>query len=141
MPIKPITKKYLMDRCSFANQTVIKALKHDQLWALVKQLDPEDQHAIFKVVDHEVNPLSEDQVDSLFAYLPNDVREGLDFISMDKSEKLEIVRDNKTALKPIIKKKSFTERIDLDNKIVTPIEEFSSSKLWDIIKTGKYVLN
>ena len=137
-PKKAITKKYLLARCSFENQTVIKALKHDALWNLVKQLDPDDQYAIFKIVEHENKPLTEDQIDSLFAYLPNETREGLDFISMDKSEKLTTVRENKEILDAIITKKGFTDKIDLDRAKVVPVEEFSSSKLWDIIKTGKY---
>ncbi len=141
MPNKPITKKYLMDRCSFAKQTVIKAVQHEGLWAIVKQLDPEDQMKIFKVVEHEVTPLNEDQIDSLFAYLPSEVREGLDFISMEKTEKLDIVRKNKATLKPIIVKKNFTDKLPLNVAKTEPVEEFSSSKLWNIIKSGKYALD
>ncbi len=140
MPNK-ITKKYLTERTSFANKTVVFSTDLDGLWAIVKQLDPADQLAIFKVVDHELNPLTEMQIDSLFAYLSNEVREGLDFISLDKSEKLDIVRKNKETLKPIIKKKGFSEIIDLDRSQVIPKEEYSSAKLWDIIKTGKYNLS
>jgi len=138
MPKKAITKKYLLDRCSFENQTVIKALKHDALWDLVKQLDIEDQHSIFKVVEHTVTPLSEDQIDSLFAYLSHEVREGLDMISMTKTEKLDIIRENKATLKPVITKKNFTEKLALNKQISVPQEEFSSSKLWNIVKSGKY---
>lgn len=141
MPNKKITKKYLMDRCSFLTQTVIKAVQHEGLWAIVKQLDAEDQMAIFKVNSHEVKPLSETQIDSLFAYLPNETREGLDFISMSKQEKLEIVRENKETLSPVIEKKGFTDKIDLDSIISVPKEEFSSANLWNIIKSGKYVLD
>ena len=139
--VKPITKKYLKERTSFLKQSVIKAVDFDGLWAIVKQMEPADQLAIFKIVDHELNPLSENQIDSLFAYLPNEVREGLDFISMDKSEKLDIVRENKPALKTIIEKKGYTELVDLDRSQVNPVEEYSSAKLWDIIKTGKYDLS
>lgn len=141
MANKKITKKYLMDRCSFETQTVIKAVKHEGLWAIVKQLDAEDQIAIFKVVEHEVNPLSETQIDSLFAYLPSETREGLDMISMSKTEKLDVVRENKETLNPVIEKKGFTERLDLNTKISVPKEEFSSANLWNIIKTGKYALD
>ena len=140
MAKKPITKTYLRDRCHFENQTVVKALKHNDLWKLVKQLDPNDQYAIFKVVDRLIKPLSEDQIDSLFAYLPQEIREGLDMISMDKAEKLEVVRSNEETLKPVIKKKGFSEKIALDAEISVPIEVFSSEKLWDIIKSGKYNL-
>jgi len=138
MPKKAITKKYLLDRCSFENQTVIKALKHDALWLLIKQMDVEDQHAIFKVVEHTVTPLTEIQIDSLFAYLSHEVREGLDMISMTKEEKLNVVRDNKAVLKPVIEKNKFTDKLKLDSQISVPQEEFSSSKLWNIIKSGKY---
>ncbi len=138
---KAITKKYLMDRCSFDKQTVIKAVKHDGLWAIVKQLDPTDQYSIFKTVEHDVNPLNEDQIDSLFAYLSNEAREPLDLVSMSKREKLEVVRENIDELNPIIEKKGFTERIALNTKIVKPVEEFSSALLWNIIKTGKYTLD
>jgi len=137
MPNK-ITKKYLTDRTSFVKQSVIKAVNLDGLWAIVKQMDAEDQLSIFKIVDHQINPLNENEIDCLFAYLPNEVLEPLDFISMDKSEKLDIVRENKTTLKPIIKKKGFTDKVDLNDEITVPKEEYSSALLWDIIKTGKY---
>ena len=140
MPSK-ITKKYLKERTSFVKQSVIKAVDLDGLWAIVKQMEAEDQLAIFKVVDHEITPLSENEIDSLFAYLPQETREGLDMISMDKSEKLDVVRENKDTLKPIIDKKGFTDKLDLNAGITVPKEEYSSSKLWDIIKTGKYDLS
>ena len=136
--LKPITKKYLMDRCSFKGQTVIKAVKDDGLWAIVEQLDPKDQLSIFKVVDKEVNPLTENQIDSLFAYLSNEIREPLDLISMSKTEKLDVVRENSDELDQIISKKGFSERIKLNSKITVPREEYSASKLWNIIKSGKY---
>ena len=138
---KPINKKYLRARCSFDKQTVLVAFKHDALWAIVKQLDPEDQYSIFKIVDHEIKPLTEDQIDSLFAYLPNEVREGLDFISMDKAEKLTIVRDNTDTLEPIITKKGFTDKLPLNKPKTDPVEEFSSAKLWNIVKSGKYAFD
>ena len=140
-PKKAINKKYLRARCSFDKQTVLVAFKHDPLWALVKQLDPEDQYAIFKIVDHEVKALSENDIDSLFAYLPNEVREGQDFIDMTKAEKLTIVRDNTETLEPIIEKKGFTERVKLDSNITVPSEEFSSALLWNIVKSGKYTFD
>ena len=141
MAKKPITKKYLTDRTSFKDKTVLFSTDLNGLWELVKQLDPDDQHSVFKVVEREINPLNEDQIDSLFAYLPNEVREGLDFISMDKIEKLNIVRQNKETLNPIIQKKGFSERIGLDRKKVIPKEEYSSACLWNIVKTGKYDLS
>lgn len=141
MTPKPITKKYLTDRTSFKDKTVLFSTDLNGLWDIIRQLDPEDQRSVFKVVEREINPLSEDQIDSLFAYLPNEVRAGLDFISMDKIEKLGIVRENKETLNPIIKKKGFTERIGLDRKKVIPKEEYSSACLWNIVKTGKYDLS
>lgn len=139
--VKAITKKYLSDRTSFKDKTVLYSTDLNGLWAIVKQLEPEDQLAIFKVVDYKITPLSEMQIDSLFAYLPSEVRDPLDFISMDKTEKLDILRENKETLKPIIEKKGFTETIDLNSIKTIPKEEYSSSKLWDIIKTGKYNLS
>ena len=139
--VKAITKKYLSDRTSFKDKTVLFSTDLVGLWAIVKQLEPADQLAIFKIVDYKVKPLTEMQIDSLFAYLPQEAREGLDFISMDKSEKLDIVRENKEILKPIIEKKKFTDIIDLNSEKTIPKEEYSSSKLWDIIKTGKYNLS
>ena len=141
MTPKPITKKYLTDRTSFKDKTVLFSTDLNGLWDIIKQLDPEDQRSVFKVVEREINPLSEDQIDSLFAYLPNEVRAGLDFISMDKIEKLGIVRKNKETLNPIIQKKGFSERIGLDRKKVIPKEEYSSANLWNIVKTGKYDLS
>ena len=140
-PKKAITKKYLQARCSFDKQTVLVAFKHDSLWAIVKQLDPEDQYKVFKIVDHEVKPLSENDIDSLFAYLPNEVREGIDFIDMTKDEKLETVRDNTEILQPIIEKKGFTDRVPLNSAKTTPVEEFSSKNLWNIVKSGKYTFD
>ena len=140
-PLKPINKKYLRARCSFDKQTVVKALNHDALWLLVKQLDPEDQYNIFKIVDHEIKPLTETEIDSLFAYLPNETREGLDFIDMTKAEKLTTVRDNTADLETIIDKKGFTDRVPLDTSKTDPVEEFSSSKLWEIVKSGKYTFD
>lgn len=64
------------------------------------QLDFMDGYNITK-------PLTETQIDSLFAYLPHEVREKIDFISVDKGEKLEIIRQNIESLNPIIKKKGF----------------------------------
>jgi len=140
-PLKPINKKYLRARCSFDKQTVVKALNHDALWLLVKQLDPEDQYNIFKIVDHEIKPLTETEIDSLFAYLPNETRAGLDFIDMTKAEKLTTVRDNTADLETIIDKKGFTDRVPLDTSKTDPVEEFSSSKLWEIVKSGKYTFD
>lgn len=140
-PPKSITKKYLSDRTSFKDKTVLYSTDFNGLWSIVKQLEPADQMKIFKVVEREIHPLSEDQIDSLFAYLSNEVREGLDFISMDKQEKLNIVRENKENLLTIIQKKGFSEKIDLDSRKVIPKEEYSSSNLWNIIKTGKYILD
>lgn len=140
-PLKPINKKYLQARCSFDKQTVLVAFKHDPLWAIVKQLDPEDQRKIFKIVDHEIKPLTETEIDSLFAYLPNEVREGIDFIDMTKAEKLTTVRDNTASLETIIDKKGFSDRVPLDKAKTDPVEEFSSAKLWEIVKSGKYTFD
>ncbi len=139
--VNKITKKYLSDRISFKDKTVLYSTDLNGLWAIVKQMDAVDQLAIFKIVDYKLKPLSEMQIDSLFAYLPNDVRDPLDFISMDKSEKLDIVRENKETLQPIIEKKGFTDIIDLNSEKTIPKEEYSSSLLWDVIKTGKYNLS
>ena len=137
-PKKAINKKYLRARCSFDKQTVLVAFKHDNLWDRVKQLDPEDEYGIFKIVYHEIKPLNDTELDSLFAYLPNEVREGLDFIDMSKAEKLELVRDNTANLEKIIEKRGFTDRVPLNEPKTDPVEEFSSAKLWEIVKSGKY---
>ncbi len=141
MAKKAITKRYLKDRCTFTNQTVIKAVNFDGLWAIIKALEVEDQYAVFKIVDKELHPLNEDQIDALTAYLPNEIRAPLDFISMSKKEKLDVVRENKEILGSIIEKKGFTETIDLNSKKVIPREEYSAANLWDIIKSGRYDLS
>ena len=131
---KPITKKYLQERCSFQNKTVIGAVDFDGLYAIVKKLNPSEQKSIFRIVEKELKPLNEDQIDALLIYLPNEVKDNLDFIDLTKKEKLEIVRTNKENLSTIIDKKGYTENIDLDRKQVIPSEEYSSAKMWEIVK-------
>ena len=46
---KAITKKYLQDRCTFKDKTVIVAVDFDGLYAIVKQLAPSQQKHIFKM--------------------------------------------------------------------------------------------
>ncbi len=132
---KNITKKYLQDRCTFKDKTVIVAVDFDGLYAIVKQLAPSMQKNIFKMVDKTINPLSEDQIDSLLIYLPNEIKENVDFIDLTKKEKLDLVRDNKASLSKIIDKKGFNDQITLDKKVNTPNEEYSSALLWDLIKS------
>lgn len=134
MPSKPITKKYLQDRCTFVDKTVLFSTDFDGLYALVKQLNPEEQRQIFKVKTKTVKPLNEDQIDSLLIYLPSEVKENIDFIELTKKEKLDLVRQNKDNLAKIIEKKGYTDKIDLDGEITTPSEEYSGALLWDIIK-------
>ncbi len=132
---KAITKKYLQDRCTFKDKTVIVAVDFDGLYAIVKQLAPSQQKHIFKMNQRTVTPLNETQIDALFPYLPNEVKENIDFIDLTKKEKLDLVRDNKDKLAKILDKKGFNEQIDLDAKVNTPIEEYSSALLWDLIKS------
>jgi len=132
---KPITKKYLSDRCTFKDKTVLGAVNFDGLYAIVKKLNPAEQKSIFRIVEKEIKPLNEDQIDALLIYLPSEVKDNLDFIDLTKTEKLDIVRENKENLSKIIEKKGYTENIDLNRKQVTPSEEYSSALLWDLIKT------
>lgn len=136
-----ITKKYLQDRCFFKDKTVIKTVDFDGLWAIVKQLDEKDQHSIFRISDIVIKPLNENQIDALCSYLPNEIKINLDFMELTLTEKLNVVRENKEILNPIIEKKRFTERIDLDSNKKTEEEIYSSERLWDIVKTDKYNLN
>ena len=137
-----ITEEYLLARCDFENHIVIKAVKKDKLWEeIVSKFDPEDQHAIFKVSETTLEPLNEAEIDGLFVYLPNEVRSSIDFISLSKEEKLDLILENKESLSEVIEKRGYSDRIGLKKKQITPIEKVSSSKLWDIIKTGKYNLS
>jgi len=131
---KGITKKYLGERTTFKDKTVVGALDFNDLWSIVKQLNPSEQKSIFKVVDREIRPLSENQIDSLLIYLPTEIKDGLDFIDMTKADKLKLVRENKENLVKVIEKKNYSESIDLDRKEVIPNEEYSSAKLWEIVK-------
>lgn len=135
-----ITKKYLQDRCNFKEKTVLKAFDFDGLWAIVKQLEEEDQHSIFRITDVVTKPLNENQIDALCSYLPNEVRESLDLMELTQREKLKMIRENKEHLTTIIEKKGFTNRVDLNANEVTQEELYSSEKLWDIVKTNKYNL-
>ena len=136
-----ITKKYLQNRCFFKDKTVIKTVDFDGLWAIVKQLNEDDQRAIFRISDVVIKPLTENQIDALCSYLPNEVKNALDFMELTVKEKLKMVRENKEMLNPIIEKKRFTERIDLDSNKKTEEEIYSSERLWDIVKTDKYNLS
>jgi len=51
--------------------------------------------------------LTIDQIDALLIYLPNEITENVDFISLSKKEKLELVRENKEHLSAIIEKKGY----------------------------------
>ena len=132
---KNITKKYLQDRCTFKDKTVIVAVDFDGLYSIVKQLTPSNQKTIFKINNQTISPLNENQIDSLLIYLPSEVKETIDFIELTKREKLVVIRENKDNLAKIIDKKGYTAQIDLDSKKVTPVEEYSSALLWDLIKT------
>lgn len=131
---KNITKKYLQDRCTFKDKTVIVAVDFNGLYSIVKQFPPNDQKTIFKINNQTISPLNENQIDSLLIYLPSEVKEMIDFIELTKKEKLVIIRENKDNLAKIIDKKGYTAQIDLDSKHVTPVEEYSSALLWDLIK-------
>lgn len=135
-----ITKKYLQDRCSFKEKTVLKAWDFNGLWAIVKQLDEDDQLSIFKTSDAVIKPLNENQIDALCSYLPNEVKDNLDFMELTKKEKLKMVHENKEDLASIIEKKRLTERVDLDSNETTEEEVYSSERLWEIVKTNKYDL-
>ena len=135
-----ITKKYLQDRCNFKEKTVLKAWDFDGLWAIVKQLDEDDQRSIFRTSDAVIKPLNENQIDALCSYLPNEVKGSLVFVELSKKEKLKMVRENKENLSFIIEKKRLTERVDLDSNKTTEEEVYSSEKLWEIVKTNKYDL-
>lgn len=132
---KAITKKYLQDRCTFKDKTVIVAVDFDGLYAIVKQLAPSEQKAIFKISTKTTIPLNEDQIDGLFPYLPSEARENIDFIDLTKKEKLDLIRENKGNLAAVIDKKGYSEKVDLDSSVPTTVEEYSSALLWDIIKT------
>lgn len=135
-----ITKKYLQDRCNFKEKTVLKAWDFDGLWAVVKQLDEDDQNSIFKKTDVVIKPLTETHIDALYPYLPNEVKANLEFTELTLKEKLKMIRDNKENLSAVIEKKHLTGRVDIDSNQSTEEELYSSEKLWDIIKTNKYNL-
>ena len=132
---KNITKKYLQDRCTFKDKTVIIAVDFNGLYDIVKQFAPIKQKAIFKISNIKTSPLNDDQIDCIFPYLPKEVREHVDFVDLTKVEKLELIRSNKDNLAKILEKKGFTEQVELNSTITTPSEEYSSALLWDLIKT------
>ena len=88
--------KTLKKKFNYKNKTYYKDVEIENLM----QLDFMNGYNITR-------PLNEAQIDSLFVYLPNEVRESLDFISMAKREKLEIIRENKENLAKIIEKKGY----------------------------------
>lgn len=135
-----ITKKYLQERCNFKEKTVLKAFDFDGLWAIVKQLEEEDQHSIFRITDVVIKPLNDNQIDALCAYLPNEVKDSVTLFELTKREKLAMVRDNKEHIATVIERKGFTDRVDLNANELTQEELYSSEKLWDIVKTDKYNL-
>lgn len=88
--------KTLKKKFRYKNRTYYKDVEIEN----PNQLDFMEEYNITR-------PLNEAQIDSLLIYLPNKVKENIDFIELTRKEKLDLVHKNKEHLSKIIEAKGY----------------------------------